>query len=321
MGEPAGAIQIGYLAVTSPDAVVDASTVRELEDLGAASLWAPGHVTIGRPVPEALTGLAALAALARRATVGTAVIVLPLYHPVVLAKQVAEIDRLAHGRVALGVGVGGEYPEEFHSCGVDISTRGARTDEAIEVLRSLWSAKPTTYQGAFFELDQISLEPPPSRPGGPPIIVAGRKAPAMRRAAANDGWMPFLYSPRQYRESVETIRSTAAAAGRNLDGFEWSCFVYVSIDDDPGEARARALRYVGAGQAGDGSRFEALIDRVAAVGDAPMVAARLQEYVDAGARHFVIAPCDRRGPLETATKVTSDVAPRLAGAPTLRGAP
>src|SRR2546423_15669375 len=84
-----------------------------LEALGADSLWAPGHISMGRPVAESIVGLTHLAAITQRAEIGTAVLILPLYHPVILAKQLVEIDRMTDGRAVLGVGVGGEYPQEF----------------------------------------------------------------------------------------------------------------------------------------------------------------------------------------------------------------
>jgi alkanesulfonate monooxygenase SsuD/methylene tetrahydromethanopterin reductase-like flavin-dependent oxidoreductase (luciferase family) len=90
-------------------------------------------------VPEAITGLATLAAVSKRATVGTAVLFAPLYQPVIVAEQAAELDVLTGGRVAIGVGVGGRYPAEFRGCQVDPADRRPRTDEAIEVMRSLWT--------------------------------------------------------------------------------------------------------------------------------------------------------------------------------------
>jgi alkanesulfonate monooxygenase SsuD/methylene tetrahydromethanopterin reductase-like flavin-dependent oxidoreductase (luciferase family) len=128
------------------------STAQALEAMGVDSLWAPGHIATGREVPEAMTGLATLAAVSERATVGTSVLLAPLYHPVIVAKQAAELDRLTGGRVALGLGVGGEYPDEFRACQIDPDERGARTDEAIDVMRSLWSGREVDNDGKFWPL-------------------------------------------------------------------------------------------------------------------------------------------------------------------------
>jgi probable F420-dependent oxidoreductase len=288
------------------------SAVPVLESLGADSLWAPGHLAIGRDVPEAMTGLATLAALSERATVGTAVLLAPLYHPVIVAKQAAELDVLTGGRVALGLGVGGEYPAEFRGCQVDLADRGPRADEAIEVMRSLWTGAEVDNPGKFWPFDALSIAPPPAQAGGPAIIVAGRKRAAMRRAAMlGDGWMPFLYSPSRYAESVRVIRAIAADRGRDLAAFQWLAFVYVRVDDNRDEARRRAAAFIGAGQQGDGSRFAPIIDHVAAAGTSDDVRARLQAYLDAGARHLVILPCETRDFTAAARRIGEEIIPGL----------
>jgi alkanesulfonate monooxygenase SsuD/methylene tetrahydromethanopterin reductase-like flavin-dependent oxidoreductase (luciferase family) len=108
----------------------------------------------------------------------------PLYPPAVVAKQVADIDRACGGRVVFGVGVGGEYPQEFRACQIPLAERGRRTDEAILLLRQLWSARQISHDGAFYPVQDVRVHPAPAQPGGPPIVIAGRKEPAMRRAAS-----------------------------------------------------------------------------------------------------------------------------------------
>src|SRR5690606_170936 len=111
--------------------------------------------------------------------------------PAIVAKQVADLDRATGGRVVLGVGVGGEYPAEFRACQVPVSERGRRADEAIRVIRRLWTAETITHGGPFYPMEEVRVHPAPLQPGGPPIVVAGRKEPAMVRAARlGDGWMP-----------------------------------------------------------------------------------------------------------------------------------
>jgi alkanesulfonate monooxygenase SsuD/methylene tetrahydromethanopterin reductase-like flavin-dependent oxidoreductase (luciferase family) len=289
-----------------------ASLVGALEELGVASLWAPGHILIGREVPEAITGLATLAVLADHAVVGTAVLVLPLYHPVIVAKQVAELDRMTDGRVALGVGVGGEYPEEFAACQMPLAQRGARTDEAVTVMRRMWTERHVDHDGRFWSFSVPGVAPPPARSGGPPVLVAGRKPAAMRRAASlGDGWMPFLYSAAQYADSRASIVAHASAIGRDLAEFHWTCFVYVSIDDDSTVAREKAMRFIGAGQAGDPSRFRRRLDQVAAAGDPGDVRAALQAFVDAGVDHFIVMPCEPSDQLPMVRRLMRDVVPEL----------
>jgi probable F420-dependent oxidoreductase len=284
--------------------------VAYLESLPIDSLWVGGHVASKNPSPEAMVALAWLAARTERVRVGTAILLLPLYPPAVVAKQIADLDQATGGRVTLGVGVGGEYPGEFAACGIPRAERGARTDEAIPLLRRFWTGEPVTHHGQFLEFDDVRIHPSPAQPAGVPIVVAGRQPVAMRRAARlGDGWMPYLYSPRRYADSVATIRETAAADGRDLDGFEWFAFVFLNVDDDGDRARQDAATFLGGTYAtGD---FAAMIDHVAAAGTTDEVAATLQAFVDAGARHLVFTPMVRGDARPLLDRLVADVLPRL----------
>ena len=112
------------------------------------SLWVGGHVASRNPSPEALMGLARLAATTERVKVGTSILLLPLYPPALVAKQIADLDRATDGRVILGVGVGGEYPQEFRALQVPVKERGRRADEMIPLIRRLWTAREITTTGA-----------------------------------------------------------------------------------------------------------------------------------------------------------------------------
>jgi probable F420-dependent oxidoreductase len=298
------ALSFGVMA-GSPDA-----DVGYLESLPIASLWVGGHVASRNPSPEAMVALTWLAARSERCRIGTAILLLPLYPPALVAKQIADLDRASGGRVTLGVGVGGEYPAEFAACGVPVEERGPRTDEAIPLLRELWSGEPVSHHGRFLEFDGVRIHPPPQQGRDLPVVVAGRQPVAMRRAAhLGDGWMPYLYSPRRYADSVATIRETAAADGRDLGAFEWFAFVFVNIDDDGDRAREDAARFLGGTYTkGD---FEAMIDRVAAAGTADQVTTTLQAFVDAGARHLVFTPMVRGDPRPLLDRLMGDVLPRL----------
>lgn len=289
----------------------DAAAVRVLDQHPLVdSLWVGGHVSSPNPTPEAMVGLARIAALTERVTVGTAVLLLPLYPPALVAKQVADLDRATGGRIALGVGVGGEYPQEFRALQIPLAERGGRTDEAIRLLRRLWSGEPLSHDGPHFPMTDVRIHPAPVQPGGPPILVGGRKEPAMRRAALHgDGWLPYLYSPERYAASVATVRATAEAVGRDLDGFEWLVWVFVNIADDGEAAREQAARSLGGTYAQD---FRAMIDRVAAAGTVDEVTARLVSFHDAGARHFVFSIASGDAPRQTVVdRLLSEVVPEL----------
>jgi alkanesulfonate monooxygenase SsuD/methylene tetrahydromethanopterin reductase-like flavin-dependent oxidoreductase (luciferase family) len=263
--------------------------VRALEELGVDSLWVGGHLASPNPSPEPLVWLARLAEQSERATIGTATLVLPWYPPPVAAKQLADIDRAAHGRLVVGVGGGGEYPDDFAAAGVPIGERGPRLDESIDLLRRFWTAEPVDHSGAHFRYTRLRIHPPPARPGGPPIVVTGRRRGAMRRAATlGDGWMPYLYSAERYERSVVAIRELAADLGRSLDGFLWMAYVMVSVDGNRDEARARAARFLGTTYSQD---FDQFIDRVAVTGALEEVVDGLVSFVRAGASHLVLLPC------------------------------
>lgn len=298
-------VRIGFVAAGA------AAHVRHLDQHPLVdSLWVGGHVSSPNPTPEAMVGLARVASLTERVQVGTAVLLLPLYPPALVAKQVADLDRVTGGRIALGVGVGGEYPQEFRALQVPVGERGRRTDEAIPLLRRLWRGEELTHHGPHFPMDRVRIHPAPVQPGGPPILVGGRKEPAMRRAALlGDGWLPYLYSPERYASSVATIRAAAEGAGRALDRFEWLVWVFVNVGDDGEEARVQAARSLGGTYDQD---FLAMIDRVAAAGTVEEVTARLLAFHDAGARHFVLSIASGDAPRQPVVdRLLAEVVPAL----------
>jgi probable F420-dependent oxidoreductase len=296
-------------------------TVRELERLPIDSLWAGGHIASRNPSPEAMLGVARLAALTERVRVGSGVLVLPLYPPALVAKQAADLDHATGGRLTLGVGVGGEYPQEFRAVGVPPAERGRRADEAIPLLRRLWTAEEVTHDGPYYPMRDVRISPAPVQPGGPPILVAGRSEAAMRRAATlGDGWFPYLYSPRRYAASVAEVRGAAAAAGRDLEHgdppFEWAVWIFFNIDPDGRRARTQAARSMGGTYDQD---FGPMVDRVAAAGTAEEVLARLVEFHTAGARHFVFSPATGgEDPDPVLDRLFADVLPRLGRSITAR---
>jgi len=283
----AGSLAIGFVFTG------DIKRARALEERPIDSLWTGGHVASRNPSTEAMMSLARLSAVTDRVRVGTAVLLLPLYQPAIIAKQIADLDQATGGRVELGVGVGGEYPQEFEACQVPVGQRGRRTDEAIGLLRRLWTAAEVTHDGPFYPMRDVKIHPAPAQPGGPPILVAGRKEPAMRRAALlGDGWLPYLYSPRRYAASAQAIRGIAAAAGRDLGTFGWYAFIFVNVDPDGDRARHQAAATMGGNYQQD---FRQMVDSVAAAGTPHEVTSKLQAFIDAGARHLVFMPAPGTG--------------------------
>ena len=131
----------------------------------------------------------------------------------------------------------------------------------------------------------------------------------MRRAARlGDGWLPYLVSPSAYGRSVRTIREHAQASGRDLGNFEWMMYLYCSVRRDGDQAREDVASFLGGAY---GDKPGAMLDRIAPAGTPEHVAERLQEYVDAGARHFIISPAAHHDTLEVVTLAAEEVLPRL----------
>jgi alkanesulfonate monooxygenase SsuD/methylene tetrahydromethanopterin reductase-like flavin-dependent oxidoreductase (luciferase family) len=306
-------IVFGAAALPEPDR----PWLAAVERLPIESVWQGGHLLPPGPSGEAITRLALMTAWTERVRVGTAILLLPLYHPVVIAKQLLDLDARSGGRISAGVGVGGEFRQEFDAVGVPLAERGARTNEAIEVLRLLWKGGPVSHEGRFFRFEDVEMRavvPPgavvsPVQPGGPPILVSGRKEPAMRRAARlGDGWMPYLVSPSAYARSVQAIREEARRVGRSLEGFEWMIYLYTSIRRDGDRARREVASFLGSAY---GDQPGAMLDRIAPSGTPDEMAVRLQAYVDAGVRHFILSPATATETLEVITLAAEEVLPRL----------
>lgn len=282
-----------------------------IEKLGYDAIWVSEHIAFHVPTFDAVTTMAALAARTSRIRIGSAIVLLPLRPPAAVAKAVATLDIISGGRITLGVGVGGEYAKEFEVCGVPVRERGGRTNEAIEILRRLWSEDPTSYQGKYFQFPAVSMRPKPAQAGGPPIVVGGRSDAARRRAARlGDGYMPYLFTPNQYAEARTHIRAYARAAGRHLAGFQDALYQFIYVADSYDEAFQQANRRLSANY---NRPFDNLIDRYCAVGTPEACVARLQEYLDAGARDLILVPTTSGAAdfLRQARRLARDVLPHF----------
>jgi alkanesulfonate monooxygenase SsuD/methylene tetrahydromethanopterin reductase-like flavin-dependent oxidoreductase (luciferase family) len=197
------------------------------------------------------------------------------------------LDVASNGRFTLGVGVGGEFPNEFAACGVPVNERGARTDDALEVITRTWSGTDVTYNGRFTKLENFSLKPLPIQKPRPPIWVSGRSDAAMRRAAKYaDGWLPYMYTPEQLAESITKIRAYGEELGRDMSDFTFGLYIFTAIHEDHELAVKYAADRLSTQYAQD---FSKLVYKFALAGDPERYKARLQEYVDAGASLILVS--------------------------------
>jgi probable F420-dependent oxidoreductase len=283
---------------------------RSIEALGYDSLWCGDHLSFHGQYYEALTLLGAYAAVTARIKLGTGVYLLALRPPALAAKQAATVDQLSGGRLIFGVGVGGENPKEFEVVGVPHKERGARVNEAIDVVRALWRDSPATFHGRFASFEGVSLDPKPVQKPGPPIWIGGRSDAALARAGRQgDGWMSYAVQPDRYAQSLAKIRAAAEGAGRSPDGFVASHLPFVTLGRDPEAARATWVRILSRRYNQD---FGPLARRYGIIGTPAQVVDQLGAFVDAGCRYFVVSIIadagDQREQLET---FASEVLPRL----------
>ncbi len=183
-------------------------------DAGLDHVCCGDHVSFGNGDGfDGLVQATALTVLHPTLPVHTGVYLLPLRHPVLVARQLADLDRIAPGRLVFGVGIGGEDRREVEMCGVDAATRGARTDESLTIVRTLLAGSTVTRHGRFFDLDAAVIAPVPKTPV--PIVVGGRSDAAIRRSGLlGDGWLGIWNSPRRFAAAVTLAGETAERAGR-----------------------------------------------------------------------------------------------------------
>jgi probable F420-dependent oxidoreductase len=195
---------------------------RKAEALGFDWLTIPEHIVMPREMvdvmgarfPEGLTAAAVLAGATSRIKMLTYVLVLPYRNPILLAKQIATLDFLSGGRIALGT-ASGHLEREFEVLGVPFKERGRLTDEYILALKELWTSAAPSFHGRYVRFDAIAFEPRPVQQPHPPIFIGGNSRPAMRRAAAlGDGWLPWLVTRARLPGCLTYIRDQPGFAGR-----------------------------------------------------------------------------------------------------------
>ena len=261
-------------------------TVALAEDVGLDSLWCGEHVAYTSPILDPFVRLSYAAAVSERLTLGTCVYLVPLRPAAAIAKQVVSIDHLSGGRFVFGAGVGGEFPGEFDACGVPVKERGARLDEAIDVMRALWTGEPVSFRGRFVEFEDVRMQPPPLAPGGPPIWCGARQEAALRRIGRKaDGWVSYVVTPQRYAEGLETIEAAAKDENRTIERFDSAHLLFVRIDDRRDRALDDATAILSRRYAMD---FRRAAERYCALGHPDEVAATVNEFLRAGVRHVIL---------------------------------
>ena len=223
-------------------------TAQRAEDMGLSDVWVSEHIIVPRAsFPRSplffdpVLSLTWAAAVTKRVRLGTSVLVLPMRHPLPLAKELATLQNFSEGRLILGAGVGW-LEAEFAALGVPFRERGRRTDEGIAMMRAVWSQDPVTFRAKYIaaEINEMSMLPLPVRPI--PIWFGARSEAAHKRTVAiGDGWHGSQLTPAAAAPVVARLR-------RDRPEPEFTISMRTHWDGrDQGELRARIAAYAEAG--------------------------------------------------------------------------
>jgi alkanesulfonate monooxygenase SsuD/methylene tetrahydromethanopterin reductase-like flavin-dependent oxidoreductase (luciferase family) len=291
------------------------TAARDIVDLATASeaagfdgVYVGDHILHPRPLLESVVTLSFVAAATERISIGPCVMLVALRHPVVLAKQLATLDQLSGGRLRLGIGVGGEYPDEWTACDSPIQRRGTTTDESVNTLRALLDGRPAGRRGPIT----------PAAAHRVPFLFAGRRPAALRRAARlGDGWIGYLISPSGLARARQALLEERSRLGLEPQGFRTGILLPVRVDDRDEGARARASA-IWSGVTANGLNFP---EKLFAAGRPATVLADIQAYLEQGCDELVLALADT--PEHTRrqfSRLSGDVLPALRAASATAGA-
>ena len=287
--------RIGYLLPTReavmqgrPETGPLLALAERAERLGYDAVWV-GDLLLARPRHDPLTLLAAVAARTHKVMVGTAVFLPALRNPVVLAHQLATLDRVSEGRLVLGAGIATDVANiraEFAAAGVPFEGRVGRMMEGLRLARALWTGNPVDWDGRWPVKDGV-LGPTPHRPGGPPIWLAGSVRAAFERAAKHfDGWFANEPDLARWTAQWHEVRQIVREIGRDPSQFAAANYVTLALDDDAARAEGRIDAFL---ESYYGQPAALMRRRQACFGGPPAAAAAwLKGYADAGVTDLIV---------------------------------
>ncbi|MGY6499985.1 MAG: LLM class flavin-dependent oxidoreductase [Acidimicrobiales bacterium] len=251
--------------------------VQDLERLRFDSLWVSDRIS--GEAPDPIVAMTMAAAHSTRLKFGMSVMVLPGRNPVVVAKQIASVDRLSGGRVLPAFGLGAVDAVEHQAFGVKREERAAIFDEALPLIRRLWSGEPVDHHGARFHLDGVRVLPTPAQ--DPIDVWMGGVAPSeLRRVGRlSDGWLPSFCTPGDVESGIATIRQVAADHDREIEEEHYGVLVAYAHGDVPDRLAEFVKR----------RRPDLDPTDVIPVGYDGLVE-RLKQFIDVGASKFVALP-------------------------------
>jgi probable F420-dependent oxidoreductase len=274
------------------------------EALGFDSAWTSETVFSSMPFLDSVDMLTYAAALTRRMRLGCAVMLTGLRSPVHLAKRLSTLDQLSRGRLEIGVGLGGRV-DIYPAFAADASARVARFTEGLRLMKELWAKPEVTFEGRFWRLNGLPMEPKPFQKPYPPIWFGANHPNALRRAVQNgDGFIGGGSAPtEQFADQVRTVRTLLDEARRDPADFPIGKRVYIAVDEDERRAEQRVIEWFRARYGRPG------LERSAIWGTPGRCLDGLHEVVGLGTELIILdAPFDHADQLE---RFAAEIAPRL----------
>lgn len=278
---------------------------RHADDLGFHSLWVIDRIFHDINILDPLTVLTSAATVTSRVRLGTAILLFAFRNPVLTAKATATLDYLSGGRLTLGLSLGGR-DNEFEALGVPIKRRVSRFQENLAVMRKLWAEKDVTFHGRYHHLDKVNMEPKPVQKPGIPIILGGSAEAVFQRSAEEaDGWVAGgTTNPEAFAEAWQKVRAYARAAGKNPDALDSGKLMYITVGEDRERCKERLTAYT---HAYYGRRYD--VDNNCVFGLPEECAAKIQRFIDAGAKTLILGP--PWPDVAQVTRIANEVVPKL----------
>jgi len=304
MGSIKVGIGLGLWHHGMPDAATLLEYIDKAEAWGIDSVWLSDHLMGPRPEVAVMPMMAAIAARTQRLKFGPSVMMLPLRHPITVAKEVATLDFLAPGRVIMAVGLGADE-HEAAAFNVPLKQRGTMTDEGIAILRKLWAAPDVSHHGKYYQFEHVTIVPRPAKKID--IWVGGRSDAALRRVARlADGWFASFVTPQEFAEGQAKIAAFAGVYGREDEEIEAGSILFCHVDADGQKARRDFAAFF----AGNARRPPELMLERSAVGTPEECREVIQRYVEHGLTKYALWPaCPPQQLLEQLAYYAQDIAP------------
>jgi alkanesulfonate monooxygenase len=276
----------GSYAGAMPPPSAFSAFFRSAEELGFDALWVIDRIFHDLNILDPLTLLTHAAAVTSRVRLGTAVLLFAFRNPVLVAKTVATLDYLSSGRITLGVSLGGrDY--EFASQGIPMTQRVGRLRENLTVMRKLWTEQQVTFHGRYYHLDQVNMEPKPVQKPSIPILMGGSVDAVLKRSAEGaDGWIAGSRgTPETFHAAWQKVQAYARAIGKDPGTLESGKLLYIDVGEDRTQCRDNLRTFT---QGYYGPQYD--VDTTGVFGPPKECAAKIQDFIDAGAKNIVLAP-------------------------------